>query len=179
MTLTTVAQKLPGLNSGKSGTNMPVNPAVQGWTFYLAAFFSVLLCVTGCQSAKAPGSSSTAAVLISGSHPSAIRAATIKVFEENDYTTLRTDEMELVFEREGTTWDTTMYGTFGGGKLWMRVEVKIQPHGSSQLLRCDVFAVRNHGDAFFSETQKVRPMSAKQYKKLLAEVQSRVGTGFP
>jgi hypothetical protein len=177
MTKQTAGGKNPHINSVRLNANAPMASTVRVWAVCLATFFSALLFLTGCQSSKAPGSSSTAAVLISGSNASAIREATLAVFEMNDYTALRSDESELVFEREGTKWDSTMYGTWGGGKLWMKVEVKIQPYGNDHLLRCDVFAVRNHGDSFFSETVKIRPLNAGPYKKMLEEVKARVGKG--
>ena len=175
--MTKQTAKNPQLNPTSLNAIVPMASNLRSRAFCFTAFFSALLFLTGCQSSKAPGSSSTAAVVISGGNPRAIRDATLKVFEENDYTMLRSDETELVFEREGTKWDTAMYGTWGGGKLWMKVEVKIQPQEAGQLLRCDVFAVRNHGDAFFSETLKIRPINAGPYKKMLEEVKSRVGKG--
>jgi len=177
MTKQTTSGKIPYLNPVRLNASAPMASRARAWAFWLATFVAALPFLTGCQSSKSPGSSSTAAVVISGSNAKAIREATLAVFGANDYTARRSDETELVFEREGTKWDSTMYGTWGGGKLWMKVEVKIQPYENGQLLRCDVFAVRNHGDSFFSETQKIRPINAGPYRKMLEEVKSRAGSG--
>jgi len=143
----------------------------------LAACVAMLLCLTGCQSSKAPGSSSLAAVMIYESNVSAIREATLAVFNQNEYTRLPSDRTDFVFEREGTKWDSAMYGSFGDGSLWIRVEVKIEPYGNAHLLRCDAFAVSNHGDAFFSEKHRIRSLRGGDYKKLLVEVRNKVIMG--
>ncbi len=140
-----------------------------GW-LGLAACASVALLLAGCESSRAPGSSSLAAVLIQRSSVSAIHEATLKVFEKNGYTLVRDSETAPVFEHEGTKRDKRLYGNWGGD-VWVRAEIKIQPYGAAHLLRCDAFAVRNHGDRLSEDSQKLSSISAGPYKDLLLEIQ--------
>jgi hypothetical protein len=144
-----------------------------------ALFFGLMaLCFTGllgCKSSKGPGSSSHAAVTITGRSEEDIARVTKEVFSENGFSFKLVRKDTLVFERPGSFGDTLAWGGIDGKGVVVRAKVQMQglPDGS-RLLECNVFAVRDAGDRIF-ETESRDGMSSKSpYRKMLEEVQKRL-----
>ncbi|MGA2864659.1 MAG: hypothetical protein ABSF95_09240 [Verrucomicrobiota bacterium] len=145
-----------------------------------AAWLAVCACLGGaCQSPKAPGHESLAAVLISGQTPLTTARAVSDVFQKAGYTPVPlppNKDTRLVFEKPGGALATVLYGDWEANKVWYRVKVRIDALGADlQLVTCDVFRVLDHGDAHFEQEQKVTPLKKGPYRHLLNQVKARAG----
>ena len=85
-----------------------------------------LLFLTGCLSTH-PGSSSLAYVDLDTADVEAIRAETVRVFEDDNYGLAAESVQKLVFEREATQRDRVLFGQYGDEGLTMRVVVSFEP----------------------------------------------------
>jgi hypothetical protein len=114
-------------------------------------------------------------VVIRNTSAEAVRAATVTVFEGQTWTFISERQGVLTFEREGTRRDNRLYGGWGGFDSAVRVtaEVRLQPYGDGQLVRCDAVAVINQGDPINEVRRAVRPISAGTYEDLLEEIKKR------
>lgn len=101
-----------------------------------------LVLSSGCLSDN-PGSSSLAYVDIETHGPTAVRTATIRVFEDDGYTRVDSAK-DMVFEREATHRDQVLFGQFGDDRLVMRVVVSIEPRRMGGcLVRADAYALHD------------------------------------
>jgi hypothetical protein len=132
------------------------------------------LFLTGCQSSTRPGSNSLASVVINNTTIDTVRKETIAVFEHNMWTLREEKEGVIAFEREGTRRDSRLYGGWDK-EVWMRAEVRIQPYGNALLVRCDAFAITDHGDPFVETKSKIHSLSAGTYEDMLETVKKKCG----
>ena len=141
-----------------------------------AAWILSLLLVTGCQSAKQPGSMSHASVQIQGRSLTAIQQTMTAVFREEGYAlTLATSE-EMVFDRPGSRRDALKWGGWATGQgVTMRVKARLSElPDSSHLVQADAYAVQNSDDPFFRTESRNILLNRRPYQKLLNEVARRL-----
>ena len=137
----------------------------------------LLLAASGCQSPhSSTPSTRLASVIIKDRSMAQIESATQGVFLGHAYQVARPGSADLVFEKEGTSMNTLMYGDWTPGKVWVRVKVYLRQLGSPNeiLLECDAFMVNDHGDTRFEEEHKLSKMRRGTYQDLLEEVKKRV-----
>ena len=140
--------------------------------------FSVLLLfVTGCGSTK-PASASFASVTIRGQEPEAITKTTVAVFQEDGYSVSAAGG-QLIFEKEASRMTNVAYeglvGSHYGAQKLVRVKVSLVDLGAgAHRLQCQAFIVKDAGDSFFAEEQKLTNVRSRPYQNLLDEVASRL-----
>ena len=105
-----------------------------------------------------------------------IESATQDVFQGHAYQVTRSRPGEFVFEKQGSSMNTLMYGDWSPGKVWVRVKVYLRELGAPNeiLLECDAFMVNNYGDVRFEEEYKLSKMRRGAYQDLLEEVKKKV-----
>jgi hypothetical protein len=104
-----------------------------------------------------------------------VRAAK-KVFMDDGFKVAAETEGELVFERPGRMGKDLSYGGVVSGEgVWERVRVYIEDNGEgSYTLSCEPAMVKDKGDDFFEDEQKVLKMFAGEYRRLLNGVAREV-----
>jgi hypothetical protein len=135
--------------------------------------------VTGCHSLNQPGSASFASVVIAGRSTTEIQDATAAVFRANGYAGHNNGSGQMVFEKEGTRANNLAYngivGTHYGAQTIVRVKTDLLDlGGGSQRLQCQAYMVRNAGDSFFEEEQRLANVRRGPYQTLLDEVAKRL-----
>jgi len=151
--------------------------ALSGLTCLLPLF---VLLLAGCKSTSssqpkpADGTSSSrlASTVIKGHSVLEVAKATQRVFLENGYVKAPSQSANLVFEKQGTTWNTLVYGDWSNKPVWVRVKAYIRELGSPEevLLDCDAFMVVERGDAHFEEEHKLTKLRRGTYQELLDKV---------
>jgi hypothetical protein len=143
----------------------------------LSLLFGLLVC--GCSSTSEPGSSSFASVTIAGRTPDQIIQATEQVFREDGFAGGATGKGDLLFQKEGSRMSTLKYegiwATTGGSVTLYRAKCQIIPLGGDSFrLQCQAFVVRNSGDPFFEDEQRLTNVRSGHYKSLLKKVAERL-----
>lgn len=134
-----------------------------------------LLFLTGCQSAKQPGSQSHAAVQIQGRPVAEIQQTATAVFREEGYALALATPREMVFERPGSRRDAVKWGGLAGQGVTMRVKVQLSVMlDGGQLLQADAYAVQNSDDPFFQTESRNVLLNRRPYQKLLDKVADRL-----
>jgi hypothetical protein len=128
----------------------------------------------GCGITK-PSGASFASVTINGHTPEEIARATVRVFEEDGYRGGSMPGHPMVFQKEGSRMSDIAYGgvadTFYGAKTMVRVKVDIVRLGeASHRLQCQAYMVRDAGDSFFEDEQKLANIRSGPYRSLLNKV---------
>ena len=136
----------------------------------------IALLITGCGATK-PGSASFASVVIKGAQPNDIQKATIEVFQEDGYAAGSMGN-QLVFQREASRLTSLAYeglvDTHYGAKTLVRVKMDLVNLGSGAYrLQCEAFIVKDAGDAFFAEEQRLANVRSRPYQSLLDKVAKR------
>ena len=131
----------------------------------------------GCGATK-PASASFASVIIRGQEPEVISKTTVVVFQEDGYKAGSADG-QLVFEKEASRMNNIDYegvvGSHYGAQTQVRVKVSLVDLGAgAHRLQCQAFIVKDAGDAFFAEEQRLTNVRSRPYQKLLDEVASRL-----
>jgi hypothetical protein len=144
-----------------------------------AVFLSALLMFfgAGCGATK-PASASFASVIIRGQPPEMISATTVMVFQEDGYAA-RSQDGELLFEKESSRMTNIAYeglvGSHYGAQTLVRVKVSLVDLGAgAHRLQCQAFVVKDAGDKFFAEEQKLANIRSRPFQNLLDEVASRM-----
>ena len=142
------------------------------WFFGLLAL--VLTGQAGCQTGQKTGSTSHASVQILGRSRAEIERTMTAVFREQKYALAGTTRDGLIFERPGTSWESTKWGGWSEGVI-IRVKVKLSVNlDVGHLLEADAYAVDKSDNAFF-RTESRNPLpSRKPYQQLLDEVARRL-----
>jgi hypothetical protein len=145
-------------------------------TALVCALLGVLLLLagSGCGLTK-PSGASFASVTIKGHTPEEIARATVRVFEEDGYRGGSMPGHPMVFQKEGSRMSDIAYGgvadTFYGAKTMVRVKVDIVKLGeASHRLQCQAYMVRDAGDSFFEDEQKLANIRRGPYQSLLNQV---------
>jgi hypothetical protein len=139
---------------------------------------SVLLWfVTGCGATK-PASASFASVIIRGHSTEEITKATVAVFQEEGYS-VRAVDGKLIFEREGSRLNNIAYegvvGAHYGNQTLERVKAALVEIGADAYrLQCQAYIVKDAGDSFFAEEQKLANIRSRPYQNLLDKVAERL-----
>jgi hypothetical protein len=146
----------------------------------LTVLFGALLALggAGCTSLSEPSSSSFASVTIYGRSPEEIGGATVQVFREAGYSG-GAGGRQMVFQKEGSRSDDIAYNgianTHYGAKTALRVKTELVTlPGNSYRLQCQAFMVRNAGDSFMEEEQRLVNARSGPYQKLLDQVEKRL-----
>lgn len=148
-----------------------------GFSRGAALFCGLLLFITGCGATK-PASASFASVIISGQEPEAITKTTVAVFQEDGYAASAADG-QLIFDKEASRMTNVAYeglvGSHYGAQTLVRVKVSLVDLGAgAHRLQCQAYVVKDAGDAFFAEEQKLANVRSRPYQNLLDEVASRL-----
>ncbi len=101
------------------------------------------------------------------------------MFGENGYRGSVTGHGKMLFEKEGTRANDLAYngvvGTHYGAKTLVRVRTEIVDlSGGASRLQAQAFMVRNAGDSFFEEEQRLANLRRRPYQDLLDEVAKRL-----
>ena len=147
--------------------------------FKLLRAVLLAMTVTGCHSLNQPGSASFASVVIAGRSTAEIQEATAVVFRANGYAGRSNGSGQMVFEKEGTRANNLAYngvvGTHYGAQTIVRVKTELLDLGDgSHRLQCQAYMVRNAGDSFFEEEQRLANVRRGPYQTLLDEVAKRL-----
>jgi hypothetical protein len=147
--------------------------------FKLLQAVLLAMTVTGCHSLNQPGSASFASVVVAGRSTAEIQGATAAVFSANGYAGHNNGSGQMVFEKEGTRANNLAYngvvGTHYGAQTIVRVKTElVELGGGSHRLQCQAYMVRNAGDSFFEEEQRLASVRRGPYQTLLDEVAKRL-----
>jgi hypothetical protein len=137
------------------------------------------ICVSGvsCRTTGGPGADDLASIIVTNKSVDVIRRAVTAVFLQGNYQMGFSAPRELVFERQGSTMSTWVYGGWPGADtpLWERVRVTFMPLGEdTTVVGCNAYRVNNWGDGFFEEEKKVSKLGRSRYQKLLKKVEDRL-----
>jgi hypothetical protein len=156
------------------------------WTrktaFALLAAALGLLC--GCNSTKAPGTDSLAAIHVKGRTPLEVARVLSEVFQSAGYqpTALPPSRgFRLQFERQGSLGATVMYGDWSSKDVWYRAKIKINrletdtdTESDTYVVTCDAFRVLHRGDPHFEEEHRLTSMKSGPYQDLLDKAKARL-----
>ena len=134
------------------------------------------LCIAltgGCGLFK-PGSASFASVKIANHSPEEIAQTTTQVFLADGYRGGGTGG-RMVFEKEGSRMDNIAYegivGTHYGAQTVLRVKAEIVDLGHGvHRLQCQAYMVRDAGQGFMEEEQRLANVRSRPYQSLLNRV---------
>jgi len=141
---------------------------------------SVLICTclalagAGCGATK-PSGASFASVTINGHSKDEIARVTAQVFQEDGYVGGSMKGHPMVFQKEASRMTDLAYqgvvDTHYGAKSAVRVKMDlVSLGGDSHRLQCQAYVVRNSGDGFFEEEQKLANVRSGPYQSLLNKV---------
>jgi hypothetical protein len=151
--------------------------ATKPLSFFMVVVFASLLAlaVAGCASAGKPASASFASVIIKGHSPQEIAVVTARVFHEDGYSGGGGAGGQMVFLKEGSRLKNLAYegvvGTHYGQQAMMKVTAEILPlDADSHRLQCQAYIIKDAGDAFFREEQRMSNLRSGHYRALLKKV---------
>jgi hypothetical protein len=164
------------MNQRRLNVFVPLKPTR---VFSLIHAVLLVLIVSGCHSLNQPGSASFASVLISGRSATKIQKTMVEVFRANGYSGHDNGQQQMVFEKEGTRANNLAYngivGTHYGAQTIVRVKTELfDLGGGSHRLQCQAYMVRNAGDSFFEEEQRLANVRRGPYQTLLNQVANRL-----
>lgn len=134
----------------------------------------VTLAGWGCKSTGGSSHGDAAWVEVRGRSADDIREATADVFRKAGWLATSATASELVFDRQGSTMSTVLYGGWMDGPVWYRAKVTLtERSGEVWLLRCRGFRLEDRGDSFFERAKELR--SRKPYQELLDQVKAQLG----
>jgi hypothetical protein len=135
---------------------------------------AVLALAAGCAS-DTGGHGNRTAVLIQNHTPKEIIDTAIVVFEEKEFTVKSSGKMEVVVEQKSSTWQELTWGAWSSDGVWERAYLRITDYGAgAYLLEADVKMIRDRGQEFFEDAQRVSRRAHKPYQELLNEVLRRL-----
>lgn len=135
---------------------------------------AVLALASGCAS-DGGGHGNRTAVLIQNHTPKAIIDTAIAVFEEQEFTVKSSGKLEVVVEQRSGAWQELTWGAWSSDGVWERAQLRITDYGAgAYLLAADVKMIRDRGQEFFEDAQRVSRRAHKPYQELLNEVQRRL-----
>ena len=137
----------------------------------------LMLFGAGCGATK-PASASFASVIIREQEPEVISKTAVAVFQEDGYKASSAGG-QLIFEKEASRMTNVAYeglvGSHYGAQTLVRVKVSLVDLGAgAHRLQCQAFVVKDAGDSFFAEEQKLTNVRSRPYQNLLDEVASRL-----
>ncbi len=147
--------------------------------FPLALALLAVFAFTGCHT---PASASFASVDIKGKTPAQIREATAMVLQKDDYRCAMMGESDMIFQKEGSRGQSLAYNglvsTYYGGTTLTRFRLQMVDLGAGEYrLQGQAYIVRNAGDSFFEEEQRLANMRRGPYQRLLNDVENQLKKG--
>jgi len=144
----------------------------------MLALLAVVL-LSGCSSLDKPASASFASVTIYNQTNEKIQQATVSVFENNGYQTVRMPDGVVVFEKEATKGEQIAYAGFAGAEegvpTIVRMRMNIEPQGPhASLLSCKAYAITNPGDFVNQQIFPIFDFKSKPYQQLLDNVRDNL-----
>ena len=131
--------------------------------------------LTGCQSAKQPGSYSHASLTVKGRSDAEIRQVTKEVFAEEGYSLAAEGAEFMGFQRPGSRSDALKWGGWYDEGVVIRAKVKMTPLADdSRVLQLDMFAVRDAGDGVFESESRMVLLNKRPYRQLMNEIGKRL-----
>lgn len=178
-------RRVPGhLHGGHNGDSQELAPP--WWRaplFLLLLACAVTLC-SACRTAKGPGADSLASIQVTADEPLAVARAVSKAFQDAGFTPEpqppdRSRDMRMVFEKEGTTGDTVLFGDWTFKRVWYRAKVRIssmprEAGPRTYLVTCDVFRVYSRGDKHFEEEHRLKSAKRSYYQEILDSAKAQV-----
>jgi len=138
------------------------------------------LCVlglVGCQSARQPGSNSHAAVTIKGRTDTEIRQVVRVVLAEDGYSFVTEGHDFMGFQRPGSRRDALKWGGWYGEGVVVRAKLKMSTLADeSRLLQLDMYSVRDAGDGFFEDENRMMMLNKAPYRALLRKVEKQLAS---
>lgn len=132
--------------------------------------------LAGCKTNDTAHTGNQASVIITGHTKEEIQQTTIAVFKSDGYTQVA----DLVFEKEGSKWDTVTYGSLGSKSVWIKIRVSLTSKGEGRnALGCDVYAVDNHGEGFMESERKLAFAKGDECKEILDQIKQRLSLSPP
>ncbi len=148
------------------------------WSLFSVAVAGATGCISSGSSTGA--ANALASVDIQCSDPFHIASVTRQVFEEAGYITTQHSSSEMLFEIEGSRWQTFNYGDWSGKSVWFRAACSVRYLSlTHRALDCWAYLVRERGDARFEEQLRLTALKAGPYKDLLKKVKARVEAPTP
>jgi hypothetical protein len=135
----------------------------------LAVLAAVL--ATGCRSPNRQVSNRMASIIVTNRSSEQIGAAIQSVFEKHEYEAGKSDEDELVFEKQGSFMNGMVYGDWYSGGVWERIRVyqrELRP--VETVVECDAYMVQQREDPLFQKERKEYKTRRGHCQKLLNEV---------
>ena len=124
---------------------------------------------TGCKTADEAHTGQMASVEISGHSEREIERATATAFRANGFTQTE----GLVFEKEGSSWETMNYGGWSTDRVWVRVRANVSPDGNDLFtLACDAFVVQGHGQRGTENEHKFLFAKRSECKQILDQIKA-------
>jgi hypothetical protein len=121
-----------------------------------------------------PNDGSLASVFVTNSTRVAISDVTFNVFRENGFMLRTSSHGEMVFERDGTKWDTLAYGGWFES-IFIRARVAIAAYELGVFrISCKVYRVDTRGDLAMGEEKPISRKSAEYYQGMLSQVRTRI-----
>lgn len=132
--------------------------------------------LAGCRSGSAAGrTTGVAAVTVTGKTRQEIVGVATEVFVKRGYRVAPPLGCDLMFEKQGSSWNTTVYGGLSGKPVWFRVKVFVRMRGvEERLVECEVFRVLEHGDASMEEEVRHARYGGGGYQEILDEVRNKL-----
>jgi hypothetical protein len=140
----------------------------------------LVLSGTGCGSLGGPASASFASVTIQNRSLDEVVRATTKVFGADGYTGGMTGPGKMVFQKEASRATTLsregLVATHYGARTVNRVRVDIDSlgGGTSYLLQCQAYVVRDAGDSMLEDEVRLTNLRSPPYQSLLNKVKKQL-----
>ena len=132
---------------------------------------SAAVLATGCRSPNRQISNRMASIIVTNRSSEQIEAAIQAVFEKHEYEAGKSEEDELVFEKQGTFMNGLVYGDWYSGGVWERFKIyqrELRP--AETLVECDAYMVQQHEDPLFQKERREYNTKKGHCQKLLNEV---------
>jgi hypothetical protein len=139
---------------------------------------SLMIAGAGC-GLFSPNSASFASVTITGHTEAEIAAATAQVFREDGYDGGFALMRQMTFEREASRGTSLAYegvvATQGGTRTLVRVRTEIVTlNAEKKRVQCQAYIVKNAGDSFFEDEQRLTNIRSRPYQNLLDKVADKL-----
>lgn len=138
----------------------------------------------GCNSTKAPGTDSLAAIHVKGRTPLEIARVVSEVFQSSGYqpSVLPPSRgFRMQFEKQGSLGATVIYGDWSSKDIWYRAKIKINrletetgTEPETYVVTCDAFRVLHRGDPHFEEEHRLTSLKSGPYQELLDKAKARL-----
>jgi hypothetical protein len=133
---------------------------------------SALLLLGGCTTRK-EARWGHPAVLIQGQSLESVGLATIEIFKAEGFSMSPKGSRKLVFDKKGGAGQFFLHGGLEGKPVFHRIVVTIESQPGGQLVKAEVYKVRDHNDAMIEESSWTPAGGGSDAQKLLDKVKAR------